>query len=75
MKVKWFLRDHVTLKTGAIILKIKVINYILKWIHIENSYLKFIFLYDFFFNYCFYSIFFFFLNAALVNILTPSLVL
>ncbi len=36
--------DHVTLKTGVMMLKIQLriteINYILTYIHIENSYLK-----------------------------------
>ncbi len=37
--LEWFLKDHVTLKTGKIILKIQLyitgINYILKYIHID----------------------------------------
>ncbi len=42
---KWFLKDHVTLKTGVIAAKkftfaIIGINYLLKCIQIENSYFK-----------------------------------
>ncbi len=37
--------DHVTLKTGVMMLKIQLriteINYILKYIYIENSYFEF----------------------------------
>ncbi len=40
---EWFLKDHVTLKTGLLMLKIQLyitgINYILKYITIENSYI------------------------------------
>ncbi len=40
--LEWFLKDHVTLKTGVMMLKIQLriteINYILQYIHIENSY-------------------------------------
>ncbi len=39
-----FLKDHVTLKTGVMMLKIQLritaINYILQYIQIENSYFK-----------------------------------
>ncbi len=42
--LEWFLKDHVTLKTGVIMLNIQLcitgINYILKYIKIEMSYLK-----------------------------------
>ncbi len=42
--LEWFLKDHVTLKTGVMMLKIQLcitgINYILKYIQIENSYFK-----------------------------------
>ncbi len=34
------LKDHVTLKTGVMMLKITLINYILKYTKIENSYFK-----------------------------------
>ncbi len=41
---EWFLKDHVTLKTGVMMLKIQLritgINYILLYIQIENSYFK-----------------------------------
>jgi len=41
---EWFLKDHVTLKTGVMMLKIQLritgINYILKYIKIERSYFK-----------------------------------
>ncbi len=40
----WFLKDHVTMKTGVMMLKIQLcitgINYILKYIKIENGYFK-----------------------------------
>ncbi len=39
--LEWFLKDHVTLKTGVMILKIQLcntgLNYILKYIQIEKS--------------------------------------
>ncbi len=42
--LEWFLKDHVTLKTEVMMLKIQLcitgINYILKYIKIENSYFK-----------------------------------
>jgi len=42
--LEWFLKDHVTLKTGVMMLKISFaiteINYILKYINIENIYFK-----------------------------------
>ncbi len=42
--LEWFLKDYVTLKTGEIMLKIQLcitgINYILKYIKLENSYFK-----------------------------------
>ncbi len=42
--LEWFLKDHVTLKTGVMMLKIQLritgINYILIYITIENSYFK-----------------------------------
>jgi len=42
--LEWFLMDHVTLKTGVMMLKIQLyitgINYILKRIQIEKSYFK-----------------------------------
>ncbi len=42
--LEWFLKDHVTLKTGVMMLKIQLciteINYILKYIHVENTYFK-----------------------------------
>ncbi len=42
--LEWFLKDHVTLKTEVMMLKIQLyitgINYILKYIQIENSYFK-----------------------------------
>ncbi len=42
--LEWFLNDHVTLKTGVMMLKIKLcitqINSILKYIQIENGYLE-----------------------------------
>ncbi len=42
--LEWFLKDHVTRKTGVMMLKIQLyiigINYILKYIQIENSYFK-----------------------------------
>ncbi len=38
--LEWFLKDHVTLKTGVMILKIQLcntgLNYILKYIQIEE---------------------------------------
>jgi len=34
--LEWFLTDHVTLKTGVMMLKITGINYTLLDIHIEN---------------------------------------
>ncbi len=40
--LEWFLKDHVTLKTGVMLLKNQFLldrnNYILKYIKIENSY-------------------------------------
>ncbi len=40
--LEWFLKDHVTLKPGVMMLKIQRcitgINYILNYIQIENSY-------------------------------------
>ncbi len=42
--VEWFLKDHVTLKTGVMMLKFHLfitgINYILKYIPEENGYFK-----------------------------------
>ncbi len=42
--LEWFLKDHVTLKTWVMLLKIQLriteINYILKYIQIENSQFK-----------------------------------
>ncbi len=41
--LEWFLKDHVTLKTGVMMLKINFYhrnNYILKYIQIESSCLK-----------------------------------
>ncbi len=42
--LEWFLKDHVTLKTGVIDAEnsalITGINYILKYIQIESSYFK-----------------------------------
>ncbi len=42
--LEWFLKDHVTLKTGVMTLKIQIyvtgINYILKYSQIENSYFE-----------------------------------
>ncbi len=42
--LEWFLKDHVTLKTGVMMLKIQLcitgINYILKYIHVENTSFK-----------------------------------
>ncbi len=42
--LEWFLKDHVTLKTGVMILKIQLcitgIYYFLKYIQIENVYFK-----------------------------------
>ncbi len=39
--LEWFLKDHVTLETGVMMLKIQICNkYILKYIQIENSYFK-----------------------------------
>ncbi len=42
--LEWFLKDHVTLKTGVMMLKIQLritgINYILLYMHIENTYFK-----------------------------------
>ncbi len=42
--LEWFLKDHVTLKTGVMMLKIQLyiteINYIFKYIQIENSFFK-----------------------------------
>ncbi len=42
--LEWFLKDHVTLKIEEIKLKIQIcitgINYILKYIQIENSYFE-----------------------------------
>jgi len=39
--LEWFLKDHVTLKTGVMMLKIQLcitgINYILKYVKIENG--------------------------------------
>jgi len=35
--LEWFLKDHVTLKTGVMMLEITGINYTLLYIHIENS--------------------------------------
>ncbi len=35
--LEWFLKDHVTLKTGVMAAEI---NYILKYIKTENSYFK-----------------------------------
>ncbi len=44
ISILWFLKDHVTLKTGVMMLKIKLnitgINYILLCIQIQNSYVK-----------------------------------
>ncbi len=34
--LEWFLKDHVTLKTGVMLLTVMEINYILKYIKIEN---------------------------------------
>ncbi len=43
--LEWFLKDHVTLKTGVMMLKIQLcitgINYISKYIKSEKSYFKF----------------------------------
>ncbi len=40
--LEWFLKDHLTLKTRVMMLKIQLriteINYILKYIQIESSY-------------------------------------
>ncbi len=42
--IRMISEDHVTLKTGVMMLKIQLriteINYVLQYIHIENSYLK-----------------------------------
>ncbi len=39
--LEWFLKDHVTLKTGAEnSALITAVNYILQYIHIENRYFK-----------------------------------
>ncbi len=42
--LEWFLKDHVTLKTAVMMLKIQLyitgINRILKYIQIDNSYFK-----------------------------------
>ncbi len=42
--LEWFLKDHVTLKTGVMMLKIQLriteINYILQYILIEHSSFK-----------------------------------
>ncbi len=58
--------DHVTQKTGAMMLEIQfcitAIHYILQYIHIENNYLK---LYGYF---TFSTVFFEQINAALVSI-------
>ncbi len=44
--LEWFMKNHVTLKTEVMMLKIQLriteINYILKYIQIENSYFKLI---------------------------------
>ncbi len=58
--LKWFLKDHVTLKTGVMMLKIQLyiteINYILQYIHIEYNYFKLYF-------------YWFILNTALVSVI------
>ncbi len=38
--LEWFLKDHVTLNDAEYSALLTEINYILKYIHIENSYLK-----------------------------------
>ncbi len=42
--LEWFLKDPVIMKTGVMMLKIELwiteINYMLKYIQIENSYFK-----------------------------------
>ncbi len=42
--LEWFLKNHVTLKTGVMMLKIQLritgINYIFTYIQIENRYLE-----------------------------------
>jgi len=44
--LEWFLKDHVTLKTGVMMLKVQLwsqdINYTLLYIHIENRWFTFI---------------------------------
>ncbi len=72
--LEWFLKDHVTMKTGVMMLKIQhwitEMNYISKYNKIENSYFKF---YFFFFlqYYCFYCIFDQ-IDAALVRLLSKK---
>ncbi len=45
--LEWFLKDHVTLKTGVMMLKIQRcitgINYILKYIQIKSNQINYIF--------------------------------
>ncbi len=54
----WFLKDHVTLKTGVMMLKIQLwsrINYILTYIQIENSSFKLWYFSILLFLLCFWS--------------------
>ncbi len=51
--LEWFLKDHVTLKTGVMMLKIQLcitgMNYILKYIKIESCYYRFLLIHIFLF--------------------------
>ncbi len=67
--LEWFLKDHVTLKTGVMILLILLIciteiNDILKYMQIENSYLNC----NNFSQYYRFDCIFDHINAALVSI-------
>ncbi len=66
--LEWFMKNHVTLKTEVMMLKIQLriteINYILKYIQIENSYFKLIIA---FFNIFVFTVFFYQINATLLN--------
>ncbi len=67
--LKWFLKDHVTLKTGVMAAKrinysIKLINYVLIYIKIENGFIVIIF-----HNITDFTLIFDKLNAALKSIL------
>ncbi len=73
---EWFLKDHVTLKTGVIMLKIQLcitgINDILKYILIENSYFKLIIFHKII---IYFTVFCWEKNAALVSIRLLSKIL